>query len=160
MSRTAIIRSILIALLVLGACAGVILLSRAYTIMILSQGSRLGAFPTAEEGMRALAAKTFPEEEDIQILYAGPNARDGSFPFIWYVIAEVRTPLTPGERVHCQAPGSFFLQTRQGWVHVSEGAFPEIVGFWMRIFGLAGPGQREPAVNWVPDQPKRFCQSS
>jgi hypothetical protein len=52
----------------------------------------------------------------------------------------------------------FFLQTKEGWVHMPEGAFPGFIGFWMKVFGMAGPGQSEPSTDWAPGQPAKFCQ--
>lgn len=45
-----------------------------------------------------------------------------------------------------QAPSSF--NTKEGWVHMPEGAFPELIGFWMEVFGLAGPGSSQPTHDW------------
>ena len=58
------------------------------------------------------------------------------------------------------APGSYFLQTKEGWVHAPEGTLPGFVGFWMDVFGMAGPGEDSPSVDWSPSQPTRFCQSA
>ena len=82
---------------------------------------------------------------EIKILHAGPNYRDGSRPYVWYVIAEVRAAAradgSPLGHNGCDAPGSYFLQTREGWVYVPEGAFPEWISNWMDAFHLAGPGE-------------------
>ena len=54
----------------------------------------------------------------VKILYAGTNSFDGSDPHIWYVIAEVRASARSdgSELGHngCDAPGSFFLQLKDG----------------------------------------------
>jgi hypothetical protein len=122
-----------------------------------------GVYPSAERGMRARLDRAYVGISRVDILYAGPNSFDGSQPHVWYVIAEVRASMRSGGYEMgvngCDAPGSFFLETTDGWVHVPEGAFPEIVGFWMKVFGLAGPGQAAPSTDWAPSQPKRFCQS-
>jgi hypothetical protein len=77
------------------------------------------------------------------------------------VIAEVRAASRkdglPLGHNGCDAPGSFFLQTREGWVHVPEEAFPEWIAMWMDVFDMAGPGQSTPSTEWAPRQPSRFC---
>jgi hypothetical protein len=54
----------------------------------------------------------------------------------------------------CDAPESFFLETKEGWVYVSEGAFPTFSGFWMAVFDMAGEGQATPSTKRTPGQPK------
>jgi MFS family permease len=136
--------------------------SLVYSASQLALAKNAGIYSSPEEGMRALAQKSYPPDHQVKILSAGPNAFDGSLPHIWYVIAEVRaSSRSDGSamgRNGCDAPGSFFIQTRDGWVHVSEGAFPEFIGFWMKVFGWAGEGQSTPSTKWSPGQPSRFCQ--
>ena len=133
-----------------------------YTLIQLNVARSKGVYPTAEQGMLANVDKHYSADREVKILYAGTNSFDGSWPYIWYVIAEVRaTSHADGSelgRNGCDAPGSFYLQTKEGWVHVSEGAFPEFIGFWMNLFGMAGEGQSAPSTNWAPDQNPRFCQ--
>ena len=118
-----------------------------------------GIYSTPEEGMLALAQKSYSTDRRVKILSAGPNSFDGSQPHIWYVIAEVRaSSRADGSEMgsnECDAPGSFFIQTKEGWVRVSEGAFPEFIGFWMKVYGWAGEGQSTRSKTWAPGQ---FCQ--
>ena len=120
-----------------------------------------GIYETAEQGMRAKLKPDYSPDAQIKILHAGPNSRDGSRPYIWYVIAEVRaSSRAEGSALGhngCDAPGSYFLQTREGWVHIPEGTFPEWVGLWMGVFDWADPGQSTPSTEWAPGQPSRFC---
>ena len=112
--------------------------------------------------MQAFIAKGYTADRKVKILYAGTNSFDGSQPHIWYVIAQVRASArADGSALGkngCDAPGLFFLQTKEGWVFVPEGAFPGFIGFWMKTFGMAGPGQATPSTDWAPDQPAKFCQ--
>ena len=112
--------------------------------------------------MRAIIAKGYTADRQVKILYAGTNSFDGSKPHIWYVIAQVRASArADGSALGkngCDGPGLFFLQTKEGWVHMPEGAFPGFIGFWMKVFGMAGPGQSTPSTDWAPDQPSKFCQ--
>jgi len=140
----------------------IILSAWIYTSSQLAMARSNGVFPSAELSMRALLEKGYKEISSIDILYAGTNSFDGSKPYIWYVIAEVRAASrADGSKLGhqgCDAPGTFFLQTREGWVHLPEGAFPEWIGFWMNVFGIAGPGQSTPSTDWAPSQPSKFCQ--
>ena len=47
----------------------------------------------------------------------------------------------------CDAPGSYILQIKEGWVHIPEGAFPEFLSFWLSMFGQDGPGQSIPSTD-------------
>jgi hypothetical protein len=135
-----------------------------YTSMQLAIARSQGVYPSAEEGMRELLETGYTGITRLDILYAGPNSSTGRQPHVWYVIAEVRASRRAdgselGAR-RCDAPGSFFIQTNEGWVHMPEGAFPEVVGQWMDVFGLAGPGQSTPSTDWPESQPNRLCQSA
>jgi hypothetical protein len=111
--------------------------------------------------MLALLDKGYTPDRQAKILFAGSNSFDGSDPYVWYVIAEVhaaaRADGSSLSNEGCDAPGSFFLESKVGWVHVPEGAFPSFIGFWMGVFNMAGAGQPEPSVTRAPDQPERFC---
>jgi hypothetical protein len=80
--------------------------------------------------------------ERVEIEYAGPNAFDGSNPHVWFVTAKVwaasRGDGKPMGPRGYGAAGSFFLRQQDGWVHVSEGSFPEFVGLLMRLFNYWG----------------------
>jgi len=121
-----------------------------YTTVQLKLATSRGLYATAEEGMQALIIPNYKDIDKIEIVYAGPNSFDGSDPHIWFVIARVYArsradgKLLGNQPRNYEAPGSFFLHTKQGWAHVSEGAFPEFIGFWMKVYGLAGPGSTRP----------------
>ena len=146
---------ILVGILAFTACSWV------YTNVQLNIARSRGVYETAEQGMLSRLEQDYTADREVKVLSAGTNSFDGSKPFIWYVTAEVhasaRTDGFPLGRNSCDAPGSFFLQTKEGWVHVPEGAFPTFIGFWMDVFDLAGEGQTTPSTQWAPDQPSRFC---
>lgn len=148
-------------LLGLGIVAFFALCSSLYTIIMVTVASRDGVYPTAEQGMIALNEKYYTPDLKVKILYAGTHSFDGSGPHIWFVIAEFRASAhADGSQLRkngCDSGSSFFLQTRKGWVFMSEAAFPEYVGKWMKILGLAGPGQATPSTNWAPDQNPHYC---
>lgn len=154
-----ILRRVMIALAII---AIVIALSWYYTNAQLAHARSDGIYSSAEEGMMALVDQYYPADRDVKILYAGTNSPNGRSPHIWYVIAEVhassRADGSPMGSNGCDAPGSFFLKTKQGWVHVPEAAFPEFIGFWMKVFDLAGEGQSTPSTNWPDGQPNQLCR--
>ena len=125
-----------------------------YTANVLRAARFEGTFASAEDGMRALIARGYIHPDRIQIVYAGTNSFDGSSPHVWYVIACVwggtRADGSPvgSQRHEDDQPGTFFLNTRDGWVHVAEGFFPEFVGFLMKVYGLAAPGSAKPTHDW------------
>ena len=129
MSRPVLIRALIAipALLIAGVIF--VFFSWFYTVTQLRIASRWGVFPSAEEGMRALAAQSYRGIQSINILYAGPNSKDGGFPYVWFVIAEVRARQRAGEaapagRQICDVPGSFF-PAHQGWLGARLGGrFP------------------------------------
>ncbi|MFZ5911643.1 MAG: hypothetical protein ACOYYU_16635 [Chloroflexota bacterium] len=112
--------------------------------------------------MMANIEKHYSDDREVKILYAGPNSFDGSQPHVWYIIAEVRaSSRVDGSelgRNGCDAPGSYYLETKDGWVYMPEGAFPDFIGFWMKVFDLAGEGQSMPSTDWEAGQPTQFCQ--
>jgi len=122
-----------------------------------------GVFPSAEKAMLAKMGRYYAPDAEISILHAGLDLHNGKQPFVWYVIAEVHASArADGSRLGhngCDAPGSFFVQTRDGWVYVPELAFPHVMAYWMIAFGMAGPGVSTPTTDWPPGQPSRFCQS-
>jgi hypothetical protein len=149
-------------LIVLGILAAIIPLAWIYTSVQLAVARSRGLYSSPEEGMRSIIDKGYTADRQVKILFAGTNSFDGSQPHIWYVIAQVRASARADGsalgKTGCDAPGLFFLQTRDGWVFVPEGASPEFIGFWMKIFEMAGPGQSTPSTNWAPNQPSKFCQ--
>ena len=151
-----------IALLVLLAC--LVVLGWAYTSAQLAAARARGVYSSAEGGMIAMLSHGYSSDADIKIFRARPDLHSGRQPYIWYVIAEVRASArADGSQLGysgCDSGGSFFLQTKEGWVHIPEGAFPHFMGIWMDAFGMAGPGVPTPTTDLAPGQPKRFCQSS
>jgi len=149
-------------LIALGISSAFVVLAWVYTTVQLNNARAKGVYATPEQGMLALAEKYYAADREVKILYAGTNSFDGSNPHVWYVIAEVRaTARADGLELGpngCDAPGSFFLQTKEGWVHVPEGAFPTFMGFWMKVFDWAGEGKSAPSTNWGADRPSQFCR--
>jgi hypothetical protein len=139
-----------------------VIVSWGYTQVQLARYSAERVYASPEEGMLALIDTYYPPEREVKMVYAGPNSPDGNRPYIWYVIAEVYASVrADGSAMGnngCDAPGSYFLQTKEGWVHVPEQAFPELIGFWMDVFDLAGVGASTPSTDWAPGKQGMFCQ--
>lgn len=149
-------------LIILGILIAIVPVSWIYTSVQLSIARSKGVYDSPEQGMLAMMDQYYAPDKTVKILYAGTNSFDGSKPHVWYVIAEVRASArADGSELGsngCDAPGSFFLQTKEGWVHVREQAFPGFMGFWMDVFGMAGEGKSTPSTNWAPDQNPQFCR--
>jgi hypothetical protein len=148
---------------IIAICLGALLaLPWVYTTSALRIAQAGGVHASAEEGMLARIARNYVEPEKVQVIYAGTNSFDGSSPHVWYVIACVwgghrADGSLPGSTRHTyDQPGSFFLDTKEGWVFMPEGAFPGFIGFWMKVYGLAGPGASRPSHDWG-DAPQGEC---
>lgn len=113
-----------------------------HMLAVLEKGKREGVYATPEDGMRDLVTRSWTDIEKVEIEHAGPNAFDGSNPHVWFVVAKVwaakRADGTPISQRGYESAGSFFLRVKDGWVHVAEGQFPELVGHCMRLFGYSG----------------------
>ena len=129
----------------------ILLCSWLYTVAALGLASKEGVYPSAEEGMLSKIDRSYAQPYQAEIAYAGTNSFDGSEAHVHYVIACVwgdrRKDGSPvgSERHAYDQPGSFFLHTKDGWVWMPEGAFPQFIGFWMKVYGLAGSGSSEPS---------------
>jgi hypothetical protein len=99
--------------------------------------------------MRGLINNNYVGITSLSLSTSGPNSHTGDQLHVWYVIARVcaarRADGSGLGSNGCDTPGSFFLQAKDGWVHVPEESFPELVGHLMSVFGLAGPGSTTPA---------------
>jgi hypothetical protein len=112
-----------------------------YSVFQISSAERRGIYTSPEEGYRTIVDSSFQGPAEYENLRASVNAHDGSQPHVWFVSAKVHasqwkdgTPVKNGVTF----PGLFFIKTRKGWVWMPEGGFPEFVGAWMEIYGLAG----------------------
>jgi hypothetical protein len=142
--------------------AALVALSWLYTFTTLRIARSQGLYASPEEGMLDRIARNYIQPEKVQMVYAGTNSFDGSTPHVHYAIACIwggtRLDGAPvgSARHDYDQPGHFFLDTRQGWVFVPEGAFPGLLGFFMKVYGMAGPGSSQPSHAWE-DLPKPDC---
>lgn len=133
-----------------------------YTNLVVSNARSNGEYDSAEAGMLALLDKDYPPDHTVKVYYAGPNEDNRTKPYIWYVTVEVRAASRAdgSEMGHngCDAPGSFFVQLKDGkWVHIPEGFFTTFVPAWLERFGYAGEGETTPTTNLLHGS-IRFCQ--
>jgi hypothetical protein len=154
-----LIRGLVIALAVLSLMA---LCAWGYTNLVVANARSKGEYDSAEAGMLALMDKNYAPDHTVKIYAARPDAHDGSNPYVWYVIAEVRASARAdgSELGHngCDAPGTFFVQLKDGkWVHVPEGLLTVFAPSWFGIFGLAGEGQSTPTTDLIHG-PTQFCR--
>jgi hypothetical protein len=123
-----------------------------YTVAVVQWAITQGTYPTAEKGMIERATSYYEGIKKIEIKYAGPNSFDGSQPHVWYVIARIWAESKLGRPVGSpekdyETPGGFYLQTKHGWVQIPEGMLPVYLGFWMDVYGMAGPGSTTPTTD-------------
>lgn len=113
-----------------------------YTTIRVESAKAQGIYPSPKEGMLALIQHGYQGIQKVEIDHAGTNSFNGSNPHIWFVTAKVwavtRSDGTPLHAKGYDWPGSYFLRVENGWVHMPEGAFPEMIGFGMKIFKIYG----------------------
>ena len=138
----------------LGIILGVILISSAslalYPLAALNWARTQGVFETPQLGVISNANRWYCGVEKVEIEQAETNSFDGSDPHVWYVIYAVYArnhspcdPTHPGAPLYHQTyerGGNFYLDMKDGWVFMPEGLFPTFIGQWMKVFGIAGPG--------------------
>jgi hypothetical protein len=113
-----------------------------YMTLTLQAARREGVYATLEDGMRSRIEESWRGVQRVEIGRARPNAHDGSQPHIWFVTAKVwaasRGDGQPVSGRGYDLPGSFFVHVRDGWVHISEGQLPQLVGWLMTLYGYHG----------------------
>ena len=113
-----------------------------YTVGTLAAAKREGVYATPAEAMQARVRRSWIGVERVEVVRAGPNAFDGSNPHVWFVTAKVwaarRGDGKPIGQKGYDLAGSFYVQVKDGWVHVSEGRIPELLGACMKFFDYWG----------------------
>jgi len=115
----------------------------AYAASQLALAKDKGIYATPEEAVIAINSQGWGEAKVLRIenVQAGPNRSDAQ-PHVWFGGAEVYLDRVPqGGRWDHYSSGSFFIHVREGWVHVSEGAFPEFIGAVMELYNMEGVRQ-------------------
>jgi len=130
-----------------------------YTTVRLNSARSIGVFPSPAEGMLSEIRLGWIGIQEARVVLASPENILGEWPHVWYVIACVwadsRADGSPvGSPTHdFDAPGWYLLDTHEGWVLMNEDS-ALFVGFWMRIFGLAGDDRpqviHDPSISSTP----------
>jgi inosine-uridine nucleoside N-ribohydrolase len=100
--------------------------------------------------------------QESKIVGAVQETAVGGGTHVWFVTvcvwAESRADGSPvGSETHdFDFGGSYFVDTKDGWVMIPEGSFPLFVGFWMSIFHLAGDDIAQP-VHDPSSAPRQPC---
>lgn len=115
----------------------------AYARAQLELAKRDGIYASPEEGFRIRAAAVDGAQLlRIENLESGPSWSDGRHPHVGFAAGRVYYDRPPvGWDRDNGYPGSYYIRVRGGWVHMSEGAFPTIVGRLMEIYHLEGAGE-------------------
>ncbi|MDX1613075.1 MAG: hypothetical protein R3300_02125 [Candidatus Promineifilaceae bacterium] len=121
----------------------------AYAVSQLELAKREGIYATREQAVRARAAAVEGVEvEQIQMVGGDAHDPDGRLADVWfgraYVTYERPHPVTG--RI-TSSMGRFFVRVEGGWVHMSDSAFPTLVGRLMEIYHLEGAGKSAPRSN-------------
>jgi hypothetical protein len=136
----------LIAICIIAVTLGFTLWSWSFTTSRLNSARSIGIFPSPSEGMLTLVHSGWTGIQEARIVHAAPETFLGGEPHVWYVIACVwAESRADGSQVGSSThdfdfPGSYFVDTQEGWVLMPEASLPLFVGFWMKVFGLAGDG--------------------
>jgi len=112
----------------------------AYAASQLALAKDRGIYATPEEGVIKMNSQGWGGAKVVRIenVWAEPNSRNAQ-PHVWFGGAEVYLDRVPqGGRWDHYSSGSFYLRVREGWVHVSEGAFPEFIGWVMELYNMEG----------------------
>ena len=113
-----------------------------YTYFSLAVGRSRGVYDTPQAAIYARAAEGYTPDARVVIERAVPNRHDGGLQHHWYVIWKIYATAhkdgTPLYYDGYDTGGSNFVQTRDGWIFLSEAQMPGYVAQWMEILNLAG----------------------
>ena len=129
------------------------------TSRLSASARRFGIYPSPTEAMMAEIQQGWVGIQEAWIRDARPEmALLGDGTHVWFVTACVwaasRVDGSPvGSATHdFDLLGTYYVQTREGWVPMSEDS-ATFVGFWMKIYGLAGGGGGQ-IVESSPSKPE------
>ncbi len=123
------------------AAAAFFFLIWAYAASQLALAKSSGVYPTVEEAVIGHNSTGWGGANVVSItdVRAGPNRHDGSQPHVWFGSATILLDRIPtGYHRSTFHGGSFYIHTREGWVFVGEGAFPEFIGWVMALYNMEG----------------------
>jgi len=100
-----------------------------------------GVYPTVEAAVIATNSHGYAGAQFVSVenIHTGPNYADGRQPFIWFGTATIKLDRIPPGHTRAEiGSGSYYVHVHDGWVFMSEGAFPEFVGWVMELYHLEG----------------------
>jgi hypothetical protein len=112
-----------------------------YAVARIAQSKNLGVYPTAQEAANNTFGQDYRDAKLVSVtgIHCAPNNDTGKPEHVWFCTARVEYDRIPeGQRRSVFLDGSFFIKVRDGWVYMSEGAFPGMVGGVMKLFHLEG----------------------
>ena len=116
-----------------------------YATSQLALAKNEGIYATAEEAVIAKNSQGWGGAKVVRLedVQASPNFGNGFQPHVWFGGATVYLDRVPQgwDRTQYSA-GSYFIHVKEGWVHVSEGAFPDFIGWVMEFYGLECVNER------------------
>ena len=118
--------------------------SWAYASSQLALAKTDGVFATPEEAIIARNSQGWGGANVVKLedVRASPNNHSGSQPHIWFGGAQVYLDRVPQGWDRAQySSGSYYVHVRDGWVFMSEGAFPGFIGWVMELYNLEGVRQ-------------------
>jgi hypothetical protein len=113
-----------------------------YAVSQLALAKNAGVYPTVEQAIIANNSQGWGDAEVVSIegVRAGPNRPDAQ-PHVWFGTAYVTLDKVPrgydSDHDHYMS-GSYYIHVKEGWVLVSEGAFPEFIGWVMELYNMEG----------------------
>ena len=117
-----------------------------YAASQLALAKNAGVYPTVEQAIIANHSQGFDGAEGVHIKYvrAGPNQPEAQ-PHVWYGTTIIYVDKLPqgynSDHDHFFYGGSHFINVKEGWVLVREGAFPEFIGWVMELYNMEGVNQ-------------------
>jgi hypothetical protein len=131
----------------LGFTLGFTFWSWSFTTSRLNSARSNGVYPSPSEGMLTLVKSGYIGIQEARITLAEPETFPyGGGPHIWFVIAcvwaESREDGSPvgSPTDDFDFRGSYFVDTKEGWVRMPGEFVPLFIGFWMKVFDLVGDG--------------------
>jgi hypothetical protein len=134
-----------------------------FTTTRLNAARSLGIFPSPAEGMLALIQPGYTQIIEARIMTVMQETAPGGGPHVWFVTAcvwadsRVDGSKVGSARYDFDFPGSYFVNTPEGWVLMPETSMPLFVGFWMDVFDLAGDHTAQPYRDPAAGQSRSVC---
>lgn len=111
----------------------------AYAAANIALAKNGGVYPTVEAAVIGVNSRGWGDAKviSVDVIHTGPNYHDGKMPFLWFATYKVKYDQIPrGYDQDNIMGGSFFMRVKGGWVFMSEGSFPEFIGWVMELYHM------------------------